>query len=177
MRLLWLDDEHRELRDHVRALERHGIQITTARTVDGALSKLHQAVFDVVMVDLLLPPPDNKPIEFIEAIQQAAPNSLVVVVSGYLDNDEFRRAFSAFDVMLVEKPLPEPDSERFTGLVGKLKATVAARGRSAEQSPMERETGIPDSRGQRLIDALELKPRIFGIGIDLKKLFAPKGRS
>jgi DNA-binding NarL/FixJ family response regulator len=141
--------------------------------MDAALHKMHCAVFDVVIVDLLLPPPRNNPVENIEAVKQAAPGSLVVVVSGYMDNDEYRRALNDFDVTLVEKPLPDPDSERFSSLICKLEATFHTHRLTTAQSSNKREQ-TTDSRRRRLLDALELKPRIFGVGLDLKKLFPRK---
>lgn len=174
MRLLWLDDRLDELQAHIAALERRSMEVTTAETVDDALSKMQRTVFDVVIMDLLLPPPRNNPIELIEAIKQLAPHSLIVVVSGYLDNDEYRRALSAFELMLVEKPLPEVDSERFAGFVHKLEATVSAHLLETALPSTQRGRATDDSPARRLIDALELKPRLFGVGIDLKKLFSRK---
>lgn len=162
--LLWLDDEIKKLLPYINALESEEFSVTTAVSTDEALQKLGSAQYSVVITDLLMPPPSSG-ISFLKTVHEQYPDLSLVVISGYLENDEYRRGLNwlerEMDVVLIEKPLPDPKSEAFQTIKKVLRGNITKQMLATEKSNK--------SSVQRIYEALEIKPGIFGLRFDVKK--------
>jgi len=167
-RALWIDDRIDEIVSLILAVESHGIQVTTARSRDLGLEKCRTSIFDIVITDLLMPPPGH-PIELLENIRALLPQAKLVVASGYLENDEYRRTLESLrlDLTLLEKPKDPIEAASFVETIRRLSSKGLANQQQVEASAKAaKETFL-----QRVADATDLKPGIAGVRIDLKKLF------
>jgi CheY-like chemotaxis protein len=97
--ILLLDDEYTILETSKMMLELLGFTVTGTSTPSQALDALRDSSsYDLIMTDLEMPEMDGR--EFANAARTIAANIPVVVVSGYvLDEDEWR---TDFDGMLMK---------------------------------------------------------------------------
>jgi DNA-binding NtrC family response regulator len=79
--ILVTDDEPVVCESCRRVLERDGHTVECALTVDGALERLGQNVFDLVLVDLRMP--DRDGLDLLREVKEGHPNTEVVVITGH----------------------------------------------------------------------------------------------
>lgn len=165
--VLWVDDEIKKLLPHILALDNNGFKVFTASSRTEAESILEKENFHIIVSDLLMPPPGN-PVAFLETAKTLCPKATICVISGYLENNEYRRALEKLSIkpVLIEKPLPEHDSQAFINLF-----------KNMTQNGIDANITINTQRSKvarffkRLMAAIEIKPGIFGIRFDFKKFF------
>jgi len=105
-RVLFVDDEIDNLPDHLEELDRHGFAVKTIRSTDDAIAEIIEQRarnFDLVILDMMLPPPVETPDEFgvwdglrsggylLAMIRARAVNAPVLLLS-HLDEDELSLA-------------------------------------------------------------------------------------
>jgi DNA-binding response OmpR family regulator len=78
--ILVVDDNASILLFIKRMLEEVGHTCTTCDSVDNGLAAMRQATFDLVMTDIVMP--DREGIEFIREMRAAAPDLVILAMSG-----------------------------------------------------------------------------------------------
>ncbi len=83
--ILVVDDSISMCRSMALILERKGYSVTTA--VDGleAIDRVREKPFDIIFMDIKMPGLDG--VETYRRIKQIRPNSVIVMMAGYWDND------------------------------------------------------------------------------------------
>lgn len=115
--ILWVDDHIDGFAPYVAALNDAGFEVTTAASTPAALTLARQRPFDIVLVDILMPPPDG--IELLRRVRPLQPAAALGTFSSYLYLDRYRDQLRAlaFPVELIDKdfaPIDAPDfDERF----------------------------------------------------------------
>jgi len=79
--IMVVDDEEVVLESCERALKNQGYKVSKAQSVDRALEQLSQKVFDVVIVDLVMPKKGG--MELLKTIKQSYPATQAVMITGY----------------------------------------------------------------------------------------------
>ncbi|HXU37935.1 MAG TPA: response regulator [Blastocatellia bacterium] len=112
-KLLWVDDQIAELGAYVRALEETGFQVQCADSTPAALVLAGANEYNIILVDILMPPPDG--IELLRRIQPLQPNASLAALSSYLYLDRFRQQLRglSFPVEVIEKDIPNVEAEDF----------------------------------------------------------------
>lgn len=175
--LLWVDDEIRKYSAYIVELEKHGFHVYAASTAHEAITIAHQRRFDVILADILMPPPDG--MDFFHEVHAIQPDASFAILSGYLDNNIYRDKIRElpYHVELLHKPLPITNSPNFeVDFVGPLKRMTTPHNKidsSDNALPKQKKRTI----WSRLSSAVEVKPSWFGMSVDLKKLFAGKRRN
>lgn len=102
--VLVVDDDPR-VRDLMHcALEREGFQVTTAENGIVALEKMRQELPDIVIVDLVMPKMDGA--ETLKQIRQNWGLLPVIILTGFPDKENMRRAMEFSPFTLLAKPCP-----------------------------------------------------------------------
>lgn len=103
-RVLLVDDENVVLEAVVRMLERDGYRVTRCDDPRNAVSLVHQASepFDCVLTDLTMPHIDG--IALARQIAAEAPSLPIVLVSGFIDDDDQAHADEAGVRVVLPKP-------------------------------------------------------------------------
>jgi two-component system sensor histidine kinase/response regulator len=102
--VLVVDDEERTRGLMRRALEREGFQVTTAENGAAALELVKQRLPDVVITDLMMPKMDGA--EMLKQIRQNWSLLPVVILTGYPNNEQIKRAMEFSPFTLMAKPCP-----------------------------------------------------------------------
>jgi CheY-like chemotaxis protein len=112
-RLLWVDDQINELQPYVRALKDAEFQVEVAASSDVAMAMAHSDKYDVILVDILMPPPDG--IELLRQLRPLQPNARLAALSSYLYLERYRDQIRnlPFPVELIEKDIPNVEAEDF----------------------------------------------------------------
>jgi len=79
--ILVVDDEEIVLESCARALSSQGYMVSRAQSVDQAIALMQNQVFDVVIVDLVMPKKGG--MELLKFIKQNYPQSQVIMITGY----------------------------------------------------------------------------------------------
>ena len=114
-KILWVDDKPEELSEHFVALEARGFVVTTATSPSEGYLLMMKASFDVIVLDLDFPNNSDNPQELLIKTKELCPDSGIIVVSGWLEIDDFRRGIerSRVNPIVLTKPLPEAESDKF----------------------------------------------------------------
>jgi CheY-like chemotaxis protein len=112
-RLLWVDDQIEELAVYVKALEEDGFMVSTADSCSKAIALAKTNTYDIILVDILMPPPDG--IETLRQLQPIQPGAALGVLSSYLYLDKYREELRAleFPVELIDKDLTNVEANDF----------------------------------------------------------------
>ena len=166
LQILWVDDDIKALQEHITSLENDGANVTTSNSTELGLYKIEENNFSVVISDLLLPPPSDA-ITFLKSIHKNYPETKLVVISGYLEIDEYRKSLSwlekDMEIALIKKPLPPTDSEAFKKIKHKITGDLGLK---------EVTKVISGNIFKRIYDAMEMKVGFGGVKLDFKKLFS-----
>jgi len=101
-RILIIDDEkglHKACR---RVLEAHGFSIESAFTLSAGLQKVREQMFDVVLLDVMMP--DGRGLDIIPPIIEQDPDSACVVMTGFATVELAVEAMKAGAVNFIPKP-------------------------------------------------------------------------
>src|SRR4051812_23456542 len=102
LKVLIIEDESR-LRDLLnRAMSTMGFSASTARTAEEGLKILDATPHDVVVLDLNLP--GQSGMEFFRTLRQRAPQTQVIILTGFGDLDAAREAIRLDVVDFLTKP-------------------------------------------------------------------------
>jgi two-component system cell cycle sensor histidine kinase/response regulator CckA len=103
-RILYLDDEEQLVFIVKRMLERIGHQVAGFTRADDALAAFTSApaTFDLVISDMSMPGMNG--VEFAKAVLAAHPAAVVLIASGYMDEQETRNALAAGVKSVIRKP-------------------------------------------------------------------------
>lgn len=112
-RLLWVDDQIGELNAYVRALKNVGFEVESADCALVALELARQNEYDIILVDILMPPPDG--IELLRQLRPLQPRAALAALSSYLYLERYRDQLRnlSFPVELIEKDIPNVEAEDF----------------------------------------------------------------
>lgn len=103
-RLLVVDDEP-EIRDIFQsAFELQGFAVTCAEDGSSAREQIDTQQFDVILMDLSLPGDNGLDLIYHARNSKNNNSALILVVSGYIDQQTTRQAADLGIVKLVEKP-------------------------------------------------------------------------
>ena len=111
--VLWLDDNIKNYIPYIFELEKHNFNVSTAATYEEAIEKTKRANFDIIISDIMMPPPDG--IDFIEKASETQSKASFVILSDYLYNDIYRDRVNKLNLnkITIEKPLPMVESPNF----------------------------------------------------------------
>jgi CheY-like chemotaxis protein len=112
-RLLWVDDQIGELHPYVRALNEAGFDVEAADSSQVAMALVRDSAYDIILVDILMPPPDG--IELLRQLKPLQPNASLAALSSYLYLERYRDQLRnlSFPVELIEKDIPSVQAEDF----------------------------------------------------------------
>jgi len=132
--LLIVDDEANIRSSLEGALGRDGYQVDTAASIAEGRSKLRES-YDVVLLDVWFP--DGSGLDLLAEIREAAPDTVVIMMSGHATVDAAVKAtrLGAFDFL--EKPLS------LDRLLILLRNAASARALSAENRRLPRPWSLP----------------------------------
>lgn len=111
--LLWVDDDIAEMGPYLDALRDAGFDVATACSHDEAIAAASVGSFKVVLVDILMPPPDG--IEVLRRMHELLPTAALGALSSYLYLDRYRAQLRDLDfpVELIDKDMPNVMAEEF----------------------------------------------------------------
>ena len=113
--ILLVDDEY-DVRDLMTAkLIREGFEVFTAMDGEKALERLNQRNYDVLITDLQMPVMTGNVL--LESITGSHKEMIRIVITGFSDSDNIRRALNAGADHLIEKPV---DMTMITMLINRL---------------------------------------------------------
>jgi CheY-like chemotaxis protein len=78
-KILWVDDEIDSLKPHILFLEKRGYQLKTAMSGDDALEMIREELFDLVLLDEMMPGKDG--LTTLEELKEIRPHLPVVMVT------------------------------------------------------------------------------------------------
>ena len=138
-KILWVDDRPEELAKHFVALEARGFKVVVARSPSEGYSLMEKEKFDIVALDLDYPEPAN-PQLLLENTRKYCPTAKIIVISEWMDMDDFRRAIERSKVKPVvePKPLPGPETAAFLKIFVRL--AVSSKSESPENGNVESKT-------------------------------------
>jgi len=112
--ILWIDDQIDRLGPFVSALENEGFRVTTASSGPEGLESAKSESYDIILIDILMPPPDG--IEVTRKIKPLQPQAMLGVLSSYLYLDRYRGQLRqlAFEVELIDKDFPNVEAPDFS---------------------------------------------------------------
>jgi len=179
MNVLWLDDEiHRDTYESYRSqIEREcDCTVLAASNYHEAISILESTNVQIVIIDMLMPPPHGY--VFAEIYQRLYPNNGTIICSGYLRNTVYRGEIDSLPEKRIEvakevygyETIPDMKVliEAIQYFKNNLPANMALKQLGKKDAPLEEVF----KRWKWIYNAFELKPGVFGIKIDLKKLFS-----
>ena len=107
-RVLLVDDDPvmQHYTGHI--LEKGGFEVDTASDAFEAVSKSQQTSYDLVVVDLVLPGPQNG-VDVIREIRKRSPSTKIVAYSGFSDEDISEKVTHAGADHFLEKPFRPKD--------------------------------------------------------------------
>src|ERR1039457_6968037 len=80
--LLWVDDDIAHFGPFIEELKLTGFKVSTSSSTDDALKACRENTFDVILVDILMPPPDG--IELLRRVRPIQPNASLAALSSFL---------------------------------------------------------------------------------------------
>ena len=101
-RILIIDDEEGLHKGCRRVLEPHGFYVESAFTLTGGLQKIREQLFDVVLLDVMMP--DGRGLDIIPPIIEQDPDSACVVMTGFATVELAVEAMKAGAVNFIPKP-------------------------------------------------------------------------
>lgn len=161
IRILWLDDEIYNFLPYVQKLEELKFNVDTATSYKEAWYNIHDNQYDIIIVDILMPPPDG--IDFIEAASEKQDHVTFVVFSAYLHDSNYRHRLHNLctPVTLIEKCFVKGPGEPV------IASNFIQPLLDAVNHKEEKQGAI-----QKILDAIDLQPGWAGISIDIKKLLS-----
>jgi CheY-like chemotaxis protein len=161
--ILWVDDNLNQVLGSIHELELAGFTVLTASSAEAALSLARDNSFDIIITDIMMPPPDG--IDFLILVHELQPHTPMVLCSAYLYNNVYRERISKleFEVVMFSKLTPPIDFMReLQNLFETKKQPLVKSGKRSESEKKK--------IWKRLISSIEAKPGWLGLSIDLKKL-------
>jgi signal transduction histidine kinase len=101
-KILIIDDEEGLHKACRRVLEAHGFSIESAFTLSAGLQKVREQLFDVVLLDVMMP--DGRGLDIIPPIIKQDPDSACVVMTGFATVELAVEAMKAGAVNFIPKP-------------------------------------------------------------------------
>jgi DNA-binding response OmpR family regulator len=102
-RVLVVEDDPRTLDVFCEALRRAGFEVESAVSVAAAIDALRRAPIHLIVSNLGLP--DASPVDVLAALRAAAPNSPIVVCSGFVTDEVKAHAVDFGVAAVLEKPV------------------------------------------------------------------------
>jgi DNA-binding NtrC family response regulator len=104
----------------------HGHRVTEAANADEALKRIHEKRFDAVLLDIRMPGPSG--LDALQSIQEIAPDTAVIMVSGErtFENAQIAMRRGAFD--FIDKPI---DGDYMIGALEQAVQVTRARRRQS----------------------------------------------
>jgi CheY-like chemotaxis protein len=145
-RILWVDDEIDSLKPHILFLENKGYEVVGAMSGDDALVAVRQQLFDLVLLDEMMPGMDG--LTTLEEIKRIRPHLPVVMVTKSEEESLMEEAIGQkIDDYLVKPVVP-------TQILSVIKRLLDSR-KIIESSSMRRYISEINKFGQRLYGAME----------------------
>ena len=104
-RVLVVDDEAELLLNLEDLLTEQGYAVSTARSGTEAQARLGESVFDLVLTDLRLPPPDG--LDLLRRIKETSPQTSVILMTAFASRETAREAIREGAQDYLEKPFSE----------------------------------------------------------------------
>ncbi len=101
-KILIIDDEEGLHKGCRRVLEPHGFHVESAFTLTGGLQKIREQLFDVVLLDIMMP--DGRGLDIIPPIIEQDPDSACVVMTGFATVELAVEAMKVGAVNFIPKP-------------------------------------------------------------------------
>lgn len=132
-RILWIDDQIENYSEFVDGLANRGIAVTASSTVEGAVNILRDGNFDLILLDLRMPGKNGFDFLRDHLSKTQVP---VCVLSSYLHLEEYHRQLNRLrsNVAVLDKDLPQPDSEAFGVFADKLRRLIKTPPTSAPRA-------------------------------------------
>lgn len=145
-RILWVDDEIDSLKPHIMFLENKGYEVVGAMSGDDALVAVRQQLFDLVLLDEMMPGKDG--LTTLEEIKGVRPHLPVVMVTKSEEESLMEEAIGQkIDDYLVKPVVP-------TQILSVIKRLLDAR-KIIESSSMRRYISEINRFGQNLYGAMQ----------------------
>ncbi len=125
--ILIVDDDASFCETLADTLQISGFQTDSVGTLEEALSKIERRFFNVVLLDLKLP--DTTGLEALRAIKQRAPETEVVIVTGYASLPSVIEAINSQAFSYVEKPI---DIQHLLWVINRILEEQTLKARTAE---------------------------------------------
>ncbi len=162
--ILWLDDHIKHFYSEIDGIEEEGFKVLTSANTYEALQLVKDNNIDLIIADLFIPPPDGA--TFLLLAGEILTTHKFIVMSSYTTNDIYRSQLNKMKDRLIIVPKPMD----FDRLLKHVKRTVSDNKKSISENMTNIE--LLSKRLKELYDSSELKPGLFGLTIDLKKLFS-----
>jgi DNA-binding NtrC family response regulator len=105
-KILIVDDEVHLLRMLHRALEKDGLEIITATTIEEAEYALQNTVFDLILADIRLTGVlSREGLELIDYAKEFSPATKIIIMTGYGSPEIEREAYQKGAFYYFEKPI------------------------------------------------------------------------
>jgi DNA-binding NtrC family response regulator len=101
--VLVIDDDESTIDLMKFQLESQGFEVTTAALGSSALAAVHERDFDIILADFNLP--DVNGIELVKRIKEIAPDTEIIMVTGYGSMETAIEATKAGAFFFIEKPI------------------------------------------------------------------------
>ena len=127
-KVLFIDDEKDFLDIIAERIGAHGMDVSTATSVEDALHMVEEESFDVVIMDFMMPGMNG--FQTLKAIKEKKPEVQIILLTANVP-DEKRiqaKALGALDV--IEKP---PDLKDLIGKIKSVKAQKTVRGKKGRK--------------------------------------------
>jgi two-component system NtrC family response regulator len=107
-RILVVDDEEGMCEFLQYLLEGEGYEVDVAHSGDGALDKVEDGSFDLVLADIKMPGIDG--LEMLRHMREADENTVVIVMTGYSSLETAIKAIKYDASDYLTKPFDDPDA-------------------------------------------------------------------
>ncbi|MBD3257489.1 response regulator [candidate division GN15 bacterium] len=145
-RILWVDDEIDSLKPHIMFLENKGYEVVGAMSGDDALTTVRQQLFDLVLLDEMMPGMDG--LTTLEEIKKIRPHLPVVMVTKSEEESLMEEAIGQkIDDYLVKPVVP-------TQILSVIKRLLDAK-KIIESSSMRRYISEINRFGQNLYGSMQ----------------------
>ena len=117
-KVLIIDDERDFLDIIAERIRAHGMNVSTVTSVEDALNMVEEESFDVVIMDFMMPGMNG--FQTIKAIKDKKPGVQIILLTGYVPNDQRSEARILGVLDVIEKP---PDLKDLIEKIRSIKAS------------------------------------------------------
>jgi len=125
---LIIDDEKDFLDIIAERIRAHGMNVCTASAVEDALNLVEEKSFDVVIMDFMMPGMNG--FQTIKAIKGKKPGVQIILLTGYVPDDQRSEARALGVLDVIEKP---PDLKDLIGKIRNIKTLKRAQRRKGSR--------------------------------------------